>query len=210
MLEYYVLDLETTGLKAKYNEVSEISIIRCKDKMQLNENVICIHPERASYDALKITGKTLNDLKYGKSKQEVVEKCNRLFNLDNTDPSHRCIIGHNIWTFDKKFLHALWEEVGSFFPADLYLDTLSIMKEYKKKHNIKTAVNLHASCDLLKIKKFSEAHSAKFDTRNNYLLYKELEAMGIDFLPFIKNDPHKPVVVSEDDYNQLIEELYND
>ena len=142
---------------------------------------------------MAITKKTLADLKNGFSKEEVVKECNKFFNEDGLTPGHRCIIGHNIYTFDKRFLFALWESVGESFPAILWLDTIPMIRKYIKDNGLgKVKVNLHASCDLVGVKKFSDAHNAKVDSRNSYLLWKKLvEEKKINYLPFIKTTAHQ-------------------
>jgi len=190
-LQYYVIDTETTGIKPLYHEMTEIGIIRCKDRVQLCRNIKCEYPERANYDALRITNKTLEDLKNGLDKYQVVEDCNKFFEEDGATPAHRVIVAHNA-SFDKRFLHALWTSCDKQFPATMWLDTISLTRDFAKKQGIKKPkVNLHAACDLVGIKKIASAHSAKVDSRNTYFLYKNLvEDKKIDYLPFIKTEPH--------------------
>jgi DNA polymerase III epsilon subunit-like protein len=197
MLKYYVIDTETTGLKANYHEMTEIGIIRCEDRVQLWRQIKCIYPERANFDALAITKKTMADLERGMDHPAVVEECERFFAEDGLTPAHRCIVAHNA-PFDRKFLHALWEQLGLEFPAHLWLDTMSLTREYAKQIGlVKPKVNLHASCDIVGIKKLSEAHNAKVDSRNTFLLHRSLvEDKKVDYLPFIKTAVHvvNPVV----------------
>jgi DNA polymerase III epsilon subunit-like protein len=209
-IKYYIIDTETSGLSARpdMHEVVQISIIRCSDKVQLSKNIIAERPERASYDALRITGKTLADLKKGDRKEDVVALCNKFFEEDGGTPASRCIIGHNIIAFDKKFLHALWESCDQEFPANLYMDTLLMMKAWAKTQGlVKPKLNLDASCDLFGFKKVGQAHTAKGDTQNNFLLYKELLASGFDYLPFVKTHPHKIERVSDTDVDNMLNEL---
>ncbi len=190
-LIYYVIDTETTGLKSDYHEMTEIGIIRCIDRVQLWRQIKCQYPERASFDALAITKKTMADLEKGYDKETVVEECEKFFAEDGGTVAHRCIIAHNA-PFDRKFLHALWASCGKEFPANLWLDTMSLTRDYAKKVGIvKPKVNLHAACDIVGIKKISEAHNAKVDSRNTYLLHKSLiEDKKVDYLPFIKTAAH--------------------
>jgi DNA polymerase III epsilon subunit-like protein len=192
-LHYYVIDTETTGLKAGYHECTEVGIIRCTDRVQLWRQIKCTYPERSSFDALAITKKTLADLERGYSREEVVAECEKFFAEDGLTPAHRCIVGHNIFTFDKRFLFALWESVGKEFPATLWLDTIPMTKQYAKDIGlIKPRVNLHAACDIVGVKKLSDSHNAKVDSRNTYLLWKNLvEDKKIDHLPFVKTAEHK-------------------
>jgi DNA polymerase III epsilon subunit-like protein len=192
-LQYYVIDTETNGLKANYHEMVEIGIIRATDRVQLWRNIKCQSPERSNFDALAITKKTLADLERGYSREEVVAECEKFFAEDGLTPAHRCIVGHNIFTFDKRFLFALWESVGKEFPATLWLDTIPMTKQYAKDIGlIKPRVNLHAACDIVGVKKLSDSHNAKVDSRNTYLLWKNLvEDKKIDHLPFVKTAEHK-------------------
>jgi DNA polymerase III epsilon subunit-like protein len=199
MINYYVIDTETTGLKSNYHEMTEIGIIRAIDRVQLWRIIKCEHPERANFDALKITNKTMDDLISGRNKEDVVAECDKFFNEDGLTPAHRCIICHNT-SFDKKFLHALWALCGKEFPANLWLDSIALTRAYAKQIGlIKPKVNLHAACDIVGIKKISEAHNAKVDSRNTYLLWKNLvEEKNIDYLPFIKTFVHS---LSQSDEN---------
>lgn len=194
-LLYYVIDTETTGLKAGHNEMTEIGIIRYTDRVQLWRQIKCEYPERANFDALAITKKTMADLEKGHVKEDVVEECTKFFEEDGATPTHRCIIAHNA-AFDRRFLHALWESCGKEFPAHLWLDTISLTKDYAKKTGLvskgtKQSFKLHDACELVGIRKFSDAHNAKVDSRNTYLLHRDLiEEKKVDYLPFIKTDVH--------------------
>jgi len=200
-LLYYVIDTETTGLKAGYNEMTEIGIIRYTDRVQLWRQIKCEYPERANFDALAITKKTMADLEKGYSNQQVVEECEKFFAEDGATPAHRCIVAHNA-PFDRRFLHALWAQNGKAFPANLWLDSIGLTKEYAKKAGLlvkaakgekRQSFALHAACDIVGIKKISEAHNAKVDSRNTYLLYRNLlEEKQVDHLPYIKTEVHYP------------------
>ncbi len=208
-LVYYVIDTETTGLKSNFHEMTEIGIVRVVDRVQLWRQIRCEYPERANFDALAITKKSMADLEKGFNKEKVVEESDKFFNEDGLTPHHRCIVAHNA-AFDRKFLHALWEQCGKQFPANLWLDTISLTKEFLRKTDnsqlkiVKTAsgrvsTQLHACCDMMGIKKLSEAHNAKVDSRNTYLLYRNLiEEKKVDYLPFIKTEIHNLIASSEE------------
>jgi len=217
-LQYYVIDTETTGLKADYNEMTEIGIIRCTDRVQLWRQIKCIYPERANFDALAITKKTMADLERGYDREAVVTECEKFFSEDGLTPAHRCIVAHNA-PFDRRFLHALWGAVGKEFPAHLWLDTVSMTKEYLKQVdnstlNItktatgKVSTQLHACCDIVGIKKISEAHNAKVDSRNTYLLHRNLmEEKKIDHLPLIKTFIHEISTPSDEGLDPALLDL---
>ena len=202
-LNYYIIDLETTGLSAQYHEVIEISVIRASDRLQLTRYVRAQYPERASLDALEATGKKLSDLNVGKKHSEVVQEVNNFFQLDKGFSASRCIVGHNIAAFDVKFLHAMWEKEGCVFPADLYLDTLLMTKQFLKTHDVshldlpktargKVSTKLASALQITGAKTIANKfHTAQDDTRNTYSLWKKLvEDHKMDYLSHIKNIPH--------------------
>jgi DNA polymerase III epsilon subunit-like protein len=199
-LQYYVIDTETTGLNSTYHEMTEVSIVRCSDRVQLTQFIKCDYPERAAYDALAITKKTLADLEKGDLKENVVNKINKFLDEDGLTAAHRCFIAHN-WSFDKKFVHALYEKVGQACPVNLWLCSMALTKQYAKNIGlVKPKVNLHAALDIIGIKKFSDAHSSKVDSRNTYLLYRDLvENKKVDYLPFIKTAVHEVNYSASDD-----------
>src|SRR5579885_2543085 len=209
-LVYYILDLETNGLKTNYHEITEVGIVRASDRVQLCRNIKCDYPERSSFDALQLTGKTLADLEIGISKKQAIEDVNTFFADDGLTPNGRCIVGHNIWSFDRRFLHQLWESFGQEFPAHYWLDTIHLTKNYLDIYKLpdnqivktatgKTSTKLEAACKMLNVKTVAGKHTAKSDSRNTYLLWKKLiEDYKIDYLPYLKSMPHI-IAKSEDD-----------
>ena len=194
-LIWYVCDTETTGTKSEnlYHEIVEISVIRVSDRVQISRTIRADNPNHASLDALRITNKTVEDLKIGISKAQAVSDINNFFNLDGKTPAHRCLIGHNIVSFDLRFFHEMWQSQNSQFPVNLWLDTYKLMKKYAKDAGLdkKTKLSLDASCDLLGVKKIAKGmHSAKVDSRNNYYLYKGLLDFKVDYIPMIETHPH--------------------
>ncbi len=208
-LEFYILDTETSGLRENYHEITEIAVIRYSSRVQIFRQIKAEHPENASLQALQVTNKTKADLANGISKQQAVEDINAYFDKDGKSPRHRCIVAHNA-PFDRRFLHALWKDMGSHFPCDLWLDTLTLMREYRTNNGLpkKTSIKLGDSCDLLGCKKIAEnIHSATVDTRNNYFLFKELmEGLKVDYVPFILNAQHRLPEDIDDDFKELMDE----
>lgn len=184
---YYLLDSETSGLSEKLHEVVEISVIRAEDKMQITREIKALYPERANLDSLKIIGKTKYQISQGILPSQAVQEFNNFINLDGSSSKKRCIIAHNA-QFDRKFMHKMWADNNSIFPADYWLDTMALMRTYYKTMGIKGKVNLQDSCDTLGIVKVAGLHNAKSDTRNTYRLWKKLtEELKVDYIPLIKN-----------------------
>lgn len=192
-MEYYVLDVETTGLSAENHETTQISIVRCKDRHQLSKYIAAEHPERASYEALNITGRTLKDIIRGETKEDAVISCDDFFQQDGKTPEHRCIIAHNA-PFDRRFVHALWGKVNKTFPANLWLDTKTLTGRLAKKNGQKKpSLTLESSLKIASVNNVtSGAHNAIADTRNTYKLWKRLvEDHKVDSLPLIKRYLHR-------------------
>jgi len=191
-LNYYFLDVETTGLKAGWHEISQISIIRHSDRNQLSEYIRVSHPERTTPEALTATGRTFADLKKGISKEEVIEKCHKFLLSDGGTDEQRCIIAHNA-SFDRRFCYASWEDIGKKFPASLWLDTMACAKYHLTRHMglEKPSVKLDSCMDHYGLVKRGTSHNATVDTQNNYLLYEHLKKISFDFLPYIKRVPHE-------------------
>jgi DNA polymerase III epsilon subunit-like protein len=193
---YYLLDLETTGLSVDKHEVTQISVIRCEDRNQLNKYIKAEFPKNASWEALKVTGRTHADLLKGDSKEEVVEICDTFFNQDGATNEHRCMVGHNVHRFDMRFANKLWKKCGKIFPANLWLDTLPFTKEYAIRKGIDSPnFKLSTSCDIVGVKRGGADHNAKSDTRNNYKLWLKLMESGIGHLQFIK----RAAIVEDDE-----------
>ena len=198
MLNYYIIDTETTGLKADFCEVTEISIVRCSDRHQLTRKIKAEFPERASEQALRVTNRTFEDLLEGDAKEDVVSACEAFFAQDGQTAEHRCMVAHNA-PFDKSFCHALWSSCGKEFPAICWMDTIKFARDWSVQTGVlpetltKTGKPSYALASVLKfanIIPMPGAHDAGSDARNTYLIWKKGMDMGIDHLGSIKRYPH--------------------
>lgn len=203
-LAFYILDTETTGLKVGEQEIVEISIIRCSDKTQLTRTIKALKPKNASYDALMITGKTMRDLERGITQTEAINDVDNFLQKDGLSCAHRCIVAHNA-SFDRRFLHHLWEQHGKSFLADLWLDTIPFAKRLAANMGKpKAKVKLDAALDLFGLKKYGGMHTAKGDSRNTYVLWKHLMDSNIEYIDLIKQIPHRKLdEVTEEDLNDF-------
>lgn len=198
---WYVLDTETNGLKSEggFHEICEISIIRCSDKTQLTRTVRVNNIKNSSYDALKITGKTIDDLKNGVSKLEAINDVDAFLQQDGLTPAHRCIVAHNS-NFDLRFLHHMWREQNKDFLADLWLDTIPLSKRLAAQMGQpKAKVKLEMAMDLFGLKKYGGNHTAKGDSRNTFILWKHLMNSDIEYIDLIKQFPHRKIEIATAD-----------
>ena len=202
MLNFYILDVETTGLKTGYHEVTQISMIRCSDRFQLNRFIKADFPRRADPRALKVTGRKMADILVGVNKLEAIEACDSFLLEDKQTPEHRCIIGHNV-SFDRRFVCDMWAAHDRQFPATCWLDTMSCAKEFMTKTLglEKPKKGLHDALQNCGLKPRSGAHNAISDTQNTYILHSHLIKQDFDFLPHIKRISQvvSPSLESEDD-----------
>ena len=181
-IEYYILDLETNGTSSKnyWHEITQISIIRCADRVQLNRYIKPEHPERTNPQALEYTGRTMADLEKGDPKRVVVDFCNEFLKKDGKTPEDRCMVGHNIISFDKRFVHALWDDLGYVFPANLWMDTLPYVKDYAKRAGLdEKKFSLERAVEIVGATPRPGAHNAVIDTQNNYILWDKLKKHGV-------------------------------
>lgn len=201
-ISFVICDTETTGLSTKYHEIIEISMIDYSTKQQIFRQIRAHNPKNASFDALRVCKKTMKDLEVGIERNQAVKDINNFLVSVQPSLANICIIGHNI-SFDRKFLHTLWENVGEKFVPSLWCDTIPMVKEYIATINpndaniVKTATGrvstkLGDCCTLLGVQKLVDAHSAVADTRATYFLFRKLmNDCGIDHLPHIKTHNHK-------------------
>ncbi len=199
-INYYVLDTETTGLKADYHEINQISIQRLGDNFQKTWNIAVDFPERASQQALDVQKKTKFDLKRGQPKAVVVSEIDAFFDEDDGVAAARCIIGHNI-SFDRRFLHRTWVTLVKEFKCDLWLCTQKFMKAYGAKVGLekiasiqnekKAKFGLDNSLKAFGIVPKVGAHSATVDVQNNRILFDKLMDQKLDYVRLIERIPHK-------------------
>lgn len=199
MINFYILDTETTGLRQGFHEINQISIIRVTDKFQKTLNVKAEHPNRASPDALRIQGKTIYDLYQGDSKLDAINDIDKFFEEDGQTSEHRCIVAHN-YSFDKRFIHAMWESVGKDFKANLWMCTREFTKKYASKQGLEKIAKIQnvekAKFDLnnclvaLGLQPKLGAHNAVIDTINTHILWEELMKQNLGHVSLIKRLPH--------------------
>lgn len=198
-LFYYVVDTETSGLKAEFHEIIELSFIRFSDRNQLTRKIRAEFPERANPESLKAIGRTPKSLREGISKEEAVNDLLSFLEQDQLTPEHRVIIAHNA-PFDRRFLHALFKSVGKELPINNWLCTQKLARQETKKLGIvKPKLTLEASLGHFNIEPFDgQNHTALQDSRNLYKLAKYFFDNNINYVSKIERKPHNLNVTIED------------
>lgn len=188
-MKYYILDTETTGLDNEIQELTELAIVRCEDLMQKVWHIRIKHPERASPEALRITGKTIRYLlNNGKYVEEIADDVENFLNEDGETPESRVMIAHNS-PFDCRFCTTAWANAGKIFPANYWLDTKEMGRRYVRRflpNLVKPSLSLENLLKLTKVDKEDGAHGAGVDSRNTYMLWDHFVKNGIPNTDFIK------------------------
>ena len=204
-INYYITDVESTGLKAGFHEINQLSIIRVSDGFQKSWNIAVENPKHASSEALKVQGITRKDLEKGLQISQVVQEASDFIEEDGLNEASRCFIGHNV-AFDRRFMQAAWAKEKKKLMVDLWLCTKKFMKAYTKRFGEEQVLKKQASDnpELVKVKytqdmcltglgikpKFG-AHSAIIDCQNCLTLYQFLMDQGLNYARVIENKPHE-------------------
>lgn len=122
--DYVVFDLETTGISAESDEVVEISAVKVKDGVAVEEFGTLVNPERPMpISASLVNGITDEMLKDAPVFQDVLADFLK-FAGDNV------LVGHNIHTFDMKFIYRDSKKFYGKIPDNDYIDTLTLARQY--------------------------------------------------------------------------------
>ena len=152
---YCFLDIETTGLKAGWNELTEIGIEHekfgswsCRIKPR--------YMDRAHPDALAMQGYNPTDWEDAPDFADVAPKI-----VEWTEDT--IIVGHNISGFDIPMIRGNFEivELSSYAIPREHMDTMTLAIEHLVPKGLKT-LSLKAICDFLKISN-EGAHTALTD-----------------------------------------------
>jgi len=226
-MKYYVLDIETSGLKPGFHEITEISILRCADMVQRVWLLNIKYPKRFSKQALMVTGQDVNDiLKRKKYIENAIPEINGFLEEDGDYADGRVIIAHN-GAFDRNQIEHNWDLYGQTFPANYWIDSKEMARKYIKRHlklGKRQSVALSKVLELFKINAEPGAHSAEVDVRNTFRLWKYLEKRGMSNIEFTKLSPklinddmrklHKKADINEQDaadvWKDLEEQMQDD
>jgi len=174
--DYVVFDLETTGFNSQSDNIIEISAVKVKDKEVVDTFSTLVNPERSiPYQATAVNGIT-NDMV---ADSPVITE---VFNDFLTFTGSQILVGHNIHSFDLKFVYQAADIFGAAVTND-YIDTLYMARNclpqlrYYKLIDISAYFNI--SCE--------GAHRALNDCIMNQKCFEEMGkiqgAMKLELCP---------------------------
>ena len=162
--DYVVFDLETTGVSCNSDDVVEISAIKVIGGEVVDEFTTLVNPGRPiPYHASEVNGITDDMVKDSPFFEEV------LFDfLEFVGDS--VLVGHNIHTFDMKFLYRDAERFWGETIGNDYIDTLQVARIYLPQ------LSHYKLVDLAKYYGISTvgAHRALNDCRMNQIVFEQL------------------------------------
>jgi DNA polymerase III epsilon subunit-like protein len=189
----YVVDVETTGLDDRKNDIIELSLHRMTDNIQKTWHIKPINIDNIDSDALRINGHKLDNLlhktKAGRDlyldANKVIIEIENWIMEDNVPNTQRVLAGQNV-PFDKGFLEQFWikcESKDSFPFGRRLLDTMTIQFYLDLcQESMLDSYSLNSLTKKYGIKN-DKAHSAESDVKAT----KELLLKQIMFLKNILN-----------------------
>lgn len=122
--DYVVFDLETTGISNTTDEVVEISAVKVQNGKVVDEFTTLVNPGRPiPYYASEVNGITDDMVADSPSFEKALSDF-------LTFVGDAVLVGHNIHTFDMKFLYRDAERFWGETIGNDYIDTLQIAKAY--------------------------------------------------------------------------------
>ena len=159
-----VFDLETTGVSYKSDEVVEISAIKVISGEAVDEFTTLVNPGRPiPYRASVVNGITDDMVKDSPFFEEV------LFNFLEF-VGDAVLVGHNIHTFDMKFLYRDAERFWGETIGNDYIDTLQVARIYLPQLSHYKLVDLAQYYGI----STAGAHRALNDCRMNQIVFEQL------------------------------------
>ena len=162
--DYVVFDLETTGLSPETDKIIEISAVRVKGgKVEKSFSTLVNPGRRIPTAASKVNGITDAMVADAPVLKDALEQFLLFIEKD-------ILVGHNIHSFDMKFLNHAMEELYKRELGNDYIDTLfmarSCMKELAHHRLVDLAAYFHISTE--------GAHRALNDCMMNQKCYEEM------------------------------------
>lgn len=162
--DYVVFDLETTGISCCYDQVVEISAVKVNGGQIAEEFTSLVNPGcPISYGASQVNGIT-DEMVADAPAFDVVLADFLRFAGDYV------LVGHNIHTFDMKFIYRDCEKYFGKIPGNDYVDTLNLARICLPElgHHKLTDLSVYYGIST------KGAHRALNDCRMNQIIYEHL------------------------------------
>lgn len=171
--DYVIFDLETTGISSNYDEVIEISAVKVRAGRVVGEFNTLVNPGRAiPYGASRVNGITDEMVADAPPFCDVLREFLDFVGED-------VLAGHNIRSFDLKFIYRDAKKYFGRIPENDYVDTLLMAKrdmpELSRYRLVDLAEYYHISS--------KGAHRALNDCHMNQQIYERLAAGKGDRTP---------------------------
>lgn len=162
--DYVAFDLETTGTSCTKDKVVEISAIKVIEGKITDEFSTLVNPEcKIPVNASRINGITDDMVKDAPVFKEALAIFLRFV-------GNLVLVGHNIHSFDMKFINRDCEEYFGLVPGNDCIDTLTMARICLPE------LNHHSLTDIAEFYGISTegAHRALSDCRMNQAIYEEM------------------------------------
>ena len=162
--DYVVFDLETTGINCYKDSVVEISAVKVIGGRVENEFSSLVNPHRSiPYEVSKVNGITDAMVADAPLFNDVLMKF-----IDFTEGM--TLVGHNIHSFDLKFIYRDSEKFYGGIPGNNYVDTLRLARKYLpqlKRHSLTLLAEYYGIST-------AGAHRALNDCHMNQQVYEQM------------------------------------
>lgn len=162
--DYVVFDLETTGINCYKDSVVEISAVKVIGGRVEDEFSSLVNPRRSiPYAASRVNGITDDMVADAPLFNDVLMKF-----IDFTEGM--TLVGHNIHSFDLKFIYRDSEKFYGGIPGNDYVDTLRLARKYLpqlKRHSLTLLAEYYGIST-------EGAHRALNDCHMNQQVYEQL------------------------------------
>lgn len=160
--DFYVVDVETTGLQAYRNEIIQLTAMRFESFEPVECFSTYVMPRKGlNEEAQKINGIYDDDLEGAPYIEQIIAEFDRYIGTELP------LVGHNI-IFDLKFLHASGSE--AIFANRRILDTCALARETYKFSSYKLDYLTAKQLNIIR----KDAHDSKSDCLATGLLFKNI------------------------------------
>lgn len=162
--DYVVFDFETTGISSETDDIVEISAVRAAGGRITDEFSTLVNPGRPiPYSASMVNGITDDMVKDSPSVRDALTDFLKF-------AGDAVLVGHNIRTFDMKFLCRYARDFWGLTIGNDYIDTLQLARAYLPQlgHHRLTDLAVHYGISA------EGAHRALNDCRMNQMVFEQL------------------------------------